>query len=271
MAIEFTTAGKVARGVIYAFVYGEEGVGKTRLALSLSKLEGDDFGSDIGFVTAEPTGATTVAAFNANIRVARITGDEPILDAARAVKQLAKDDNIRAICVDGLHVLCGNTIDILSDGEGEKSLGFEGWQTVLTQFRRLERACNAVVAGGKSIVLTALELQPQYEQGAFSNEKEMVERGRPYLQGKAKNWMPAQCDIVARMTSEMRTEVIVKDGRKKARKSWQGMLHLDRSTPYVCKTRWKMPSPYPADLRQLLRDVRAQKKNLESMSVKLKK
>lgn len=275
MGIEFTTAGEVARGVIYVFVYGEEGVGKTRLALSLSKLEGDKFGTDIAFVTAEPTGATTVATINPAIRVARLRkcdsteeGNEWILQAARAAKKMAAVPGIKAVCIDGLHVLCGNTIDDLSDGEGEKSLGFEGWQTVLAQFRRLEKVCNAIVASGISVIFTALELAPQYAtDGAFDNSRELIERGRPYLQGKAKNWMPAQCDLVCRMTSEVVMERYKQDGKKKVRKSWQGMMHLDRSTPYVCKTRWKLPSPYPADLRQLLRDVRAQKKAMASTTV----
>lgn len=261
MGITNTTAGALVRDNIYALVYGPEGVGKTRLPLSL-----DPSGKSCGWVTAEPTGPTTIAAYNPTAKVKFIHGEDQIRSARQGVIEFAREKDIRVICVDGLHVLCSSMIDQLSGGEGEKALGFDGWQRVLADFRSLEIICNKVVASGRSVIYTALELAPQYETDAFNrNEKVLVEEGRPFLQGKAKMWMPAQCDIVARMGSKVRT--VVNPATKKPEKVWEGFFTLDRSGPYVCKTRWKLPSPYPADLGKLLRDVKAAKAAMQTTTV----
>lgn len=260
MAITNTTAGALVRGNIYAFIYGPEGVGKTRLPLSL-----DPSGESCGWVTAEPTGPTTIAAYNPNARVKFISGEDQIPSAATAVQQLVTEGK-KIICVDGLHVLCGNTIDQISEGEGEKALGFVGWQTILAQFRRLEVVCNKAVASGRSVIYTAIEAEPQYEADAFdASSRVRTAYGRPFLQGKSQKWMPAQCDIVARMTSRVKT--VVDPVTKKTKKQWLGEFTLDMSGDFVCKTRWQLPSPYPADLGRMLKDVRQAKAGMESTMV----
>jgi hypothetical protein len=257
--MKLTTAGALLKGTIYAFVYGDTGVGKTRLALSLSP---DGRGAGCAWVTSEPGETHSIAQVAPDAVVALMESGNPVEEAVKAVIKLRQDPNIKIITVDALSVMCGQLVNYLSEGEGEKALGFEGWQEVLATFRRLEIACNDTVKKhNKSVIFTAWEAEPIYEDTMGGQSLKDGGEGRPFLQGKAKKWMPGQCDIIARMTSK---QVIVKDENGKAVKRWKGLLHLDRSGDWLCKSRWKLPSPYPADLGQLLRDVGVLKKKLQT-------
>lgn len=261
--MKLTTAGALLKGTIYAFIYGETGVGKTRLSLTLSA---DGKGAGCAWVTPEPGEAHSVAQVAPNAKVALLEDPNPVLEAITAVKILRKDPEVRIITVDGLSVMCGQLVNHLSDGEGEKALGYEGWQEVLATFRQLEICCNETVKKfNRSIIFTAWEAQPQYEDTMGGQALKDGGEGRPFLQGKARQWMPGQCDIIARMTSKI---VLEKDpDTKKTRKVFKGFLHLDRSGDWICKTRWALPSPYPADLGRMLREVRGLKKKLQSTKV----
>lgn len=261
--MKLTTAGALLKGVIYAFVYGETGVGKSRLSLTLSP---DGKGEGCAWITPEPGEAHSIAQVAPDAKVALLDEENPVAEAIKAVKILRKDPTIKVITVDGLSVMCGQLVNFLSDGEGEKALGFEGWQEVLSHFRQLEIACNDTVKKfGKSVIFTAWEAAPQYEDTMGGQALKDGGEGRPLLQGKAKQWMPGQCDIIARMTSKI---ILEKDPvTKKTRKVFRGFLHLDRSGDWICKTRWALQSPYPADLGRLLREVRGLKKKLQSTKV----
>lgn len=261
--MKLTTAGALLKGVIYAFIYGETGVGKSRLSLTLSP---DGKGAGCAWVTPEPGEAHSIAQVAPDAKVALLEDANPVAEAITAVKILRKDPSIKVITVDGLSVMCGQLVNHLSDGEGEKALGFEGWQEVLAQFRQLEICCNDTVKKfNRSIIFTAWEAAPQYEDTMGGQALRDGGEGRPLLQGKAKQWMPGQCDIIARMTSKM---VLVKDETTgKSVKRFRGFLHLDRSGDWLCKTRWALPSPYPADLGKLLREVRGIKKKLQTTKV----
>lgn len=259
--MKLTTAGALLKGTIYAFVYGQSGVGKTRLALSLTP---EHSGVGAAWVTPEPGEAHSVAQVAPNAKVALLDQPDPVAEATSAVVQLRQDKTLKVITVDGLSVMCGQLINYLSDGDGEKSLGFEGWQEVLASFRKLEIACNdAVKKFDKSIIFTAWEAEPIYEDTMGGQALKDSGEGRPLLQGRAKQWMPGQCDIIARMTSKMVTETV--DG--KSVKRWKGQLHIDRSGDWICKSRWQLPSPYPADLGRMLREVQGLRKKLQTTKV----
>jgi hypothetical protein len=261
--MKLTTAGALLKGVIYAFVYGETGVGKSRLALTLTP-EGK--GEGAAWVTPEPGEAHSIAQVAPNARVALLDSQNPVEEAASAVRQLRQDKTVTVITVDGLSVMCGQLVNYLSDGEGEKALGFEGWQEVLANFRTLEMTCNDTVKKyGKSIIFTAWEAQPTYEDTMGGQALKDGGEGRPFLQGKAKQWMPGQCDIIARMTSKMVT--VKNEQTGKLEKKWKGLLHLDRSGDWICKSRWALPSPYPANLGKMLAEVRGIKKKLQTTKV----
>jgi hypothetical protein len=260
--MKMTTASALLKGTIYAFVYGDSGVGKSRLALTLTP-EGKGVGA--AWVTSEPGEAHSVAQVAPHAIVALLDTGNPVEEAISAVTQLRQRKEIKVITVDGLSVMCGQLINYLSDGAGEKSLGFEGWQEVLATFRSLEIAANdAVKKFDKSVIFTAWESEPVYEDTMGGQALKDGGEGRPYLQGKAKKWMPGQCDIIARMTSKLITE---KNAEGKMVKSFKGQLHLDRSGDWLCKSRWKLPSPYPADLGRMLREVQGVKKALQSTKV----
>lgn len=260
--MKMTTAGALLKGTIYAFIYGQTGVGKSRLSLTLTP---DGKGAGAAWVTPEPGEAHSIAQIAPNAIVALLDGANVVEEAISAVTQLRQRKDIKVITVDGLSVMCGQLVNYLSDGEGEKALGFEGWQEVLSTFRRLEIACNdAVKKFDKSVILTAWEAEPVYEDTMGGQALKDGGEGRPLLQGKAKQWMPGQCDIIARMTSKMVSE---KNAEGKMVKKWRGLLHLDRAGDWICKSRWELPSPYPADLGRMLRQVQGLKKKLQSTKV----
>lgn len=246
---------------IYAFIYGAEGVGKTSLVMTLSKMEG---GLDVAFITAEPSGPTSVISLGYSPDIPCVIlpeGEEPFDPAIEALEMFAADKSVRAICLDGITVMCGLAVTVLSDGAGEKALGWEGWGQVLNGFRRVEMAAEKAVRAGKSVVLTAWENPPTYEPAAFG-DPQLKEEGRPMLQGKAKFWVPGKCDIVGRMTSTFKT---VNVGGK-AEKKFAGTLQVRRGNDYLAKTRWKLPDPCPADLQKILDLVQGQVGSIKSAS-----
>lgn len=263
--MKLTTAGALLKGTIYAFIYGQSGVGKTRLALSMFPNIADAE-HQAAWITPEPGEAHSVAQLLPGAKVGLLESTNPVAEARSGVIQLRQDKNLKVITVDGLSIMCGQLINYLSDGEGEKALGFDGWQEVLAEFRQLEIACNDTVKKyNKSVIFTAWEAAPQYDETMGGRALKDDGEGRPLLQGRAKQWMPGQCDIIARMTSKVVTEKNEETG--KVVKRWRGQLHLDRSGDWICKTRWQLPTPYPADLGKMLAEVKGIKKKLQTTKV----
>ncbi len=249
-----TTIGQMTKERLYAMIYGEEGSGKTALIMTLRTK---DDGSDIAFITPEPSGPTSVISlgYSARIPVEILSADsDPTEECIKAIESFSKDKTITGICIDGTTVMCGRMIDFLSDGEGEKALGFEGWQQILSNFRAIERAAEKATRLNKSVIYTAWQAEPKYE--ATLAGQSLTERGRPLLQGNARKWLPGNCDIVARMTSSFKKEVDPKT--KKAISKWSGQLHVNATDEWLAKSRWKLPSPMPADLKAVLNALRSQ-------------
>ena len=266
-----TTIDKLMRNNIYLFCYGAEGVGKTLLAMTLA----DAKGRGVAYITADPSGPTSVRnrGYPGDIPVELLPGEgeDPFGIAVSAINTFARDPSIHCICVDGLSVICGRAVDFLSGGEGEKALGFDGWGQVLKGFRDIEGACDGATRKGKSIILTAWEIEPEYRDlpKALGGGRTMEKEGHPYLQGKAQIWMPGNCDIVARMTSRF---VTVKGNDGKAARRFQGSLHVNRegaAQDWKVKSRWSLPSPCPADLRWILDKVKNQSAGMPLKAVKL--
>lgn len=256
-----TTVGDLVTGNIYAFVYGAEGVGKTLLPMTLANNDG----LGVAYITAEKSGPTSLisAGYPGNLPVEVLPdNEEPFDTAVAALNDFASDKSIHCICLDGLSVMSGAAIDFLSDSKGEKALGYDGWAAILSGFRRVEAACNRAFRQGKSVVLTAWEAPPTYEDTLGGQA--LKEEGRPWLQGKAKYWMPGKCDIVARMTSTFRTVAV----NGKATKQFEGKLHLKRGAGWVAKSRWDLPDPCPADLQWILSEVKKQAAAVKQMDVK---
>ena len=235
---------------IYAFVYGAEGVGKTLLPMTLA----DETGHGVAYVTAETRGPTSLvtAGWPSDIPVEVLPpgGEDPFPPAAAAVEAFTKDKSIRCICLDGLTVMTGRAVDYRTDGAGEKSMEYDGWQWLLAEFRALEILCEKAVRAGKSVVMTAWESPPTYE--TTLGGEALKDEGRPMLQGKAKFWLPGGADVVARMTS-----TTIKDPKTKEL-TFKGQLQVHRRNDWLAKTRWRLPDPCPADLRRILALVQGQ-------------
>lgn len=245
------SASSLLRSVVYAFVYGETGTGKTRLACSLSQ----DKGKDVGYITPVASNLTSVvtAGFDPPVYELPGQGGDPFEPCMDAIADFTRDKSIRIICLDDVSVMSGRAVDYLSKGEGEKALGFQGWQEMLAAFRRIEGLAEAATRAGKSFVYTAWASPPEYEDTLAG--KQVKHKGRPYLQGKAGMWLPGNTDLLARMTSKF---VKVKGADGKVRSDFRAELHLHATDEWLAKTRWNfLPSPYPADLKKMLADVKA--------------
>lgn len=252
-----TTIGQAMKGVLYVFVYGEEGVGKTRLVTTLSRRKD---GMDLAFITPEESGPTSIvsAGFSPNIPMWVLPmGTNPFEEAAAAITEATRIKGLTALCVDGITTMFGQAIDLFSEGQGEKELGWGGWGQILNEARKLEFACRAAKAKGLSIVMTAWDREPQYEEAAFASAPILKEKGRPLIQGQAKKWLPGNVDIVARMTASFVKEPDPKT--KKLVKRWKGELQVNASKEWLAKSRWRLPDPCPADLGWILNQVKTQK------------
>jgi len=260
-----TTIGKLPRGQIYAFIFGAEGVGKTTLAMSLA----DANGRGVAFVTSDQSGPTSLLTqgFPSDIPVDVLPGSgiDPFPATIRAIQSFANDKSIHCISLDNVTTLCGRAVDYLSNGEGEKAMGWDGWGQLLAGFRQIESACDRATRAGKSVIITAWEAPPTYEDTLGG--RVLKEEGRGDLQGKAKRWVPGNCDIIARMTCRFVTESIPGG---KSRRVFKGQLHTQRygeAADYAVKSRWNIPSPCPADLRWILNEVKKQGSNSSSNPV----
>ncbi len=250
-----TTSDKTLRKKVYAFVYGPTGSGKTRLAMTMSQKQR---GEDVAFVTAEESGTTSLATAGFTrcpVEVLSPTDDwDGIVQCGvDTIDEWAQSKDINAICLDGVSAICGYAVDVLSDGAGEKELGWDGWAQVLNGFRQLELAMNRASHAGKSCIITAWEEPATYEETVGGTSVKTP--ARPLLQGKAKVWLPGKADIIARMSSKHVT--VTENG--KAKKKWKGFLHCHGTDEYMAKTRWTLPDPVPADLAEILALVHGQR------------
>lgn len=241
------TVADILGKTLYAFIYGVTGCGKTMLPMTLSRADG---GSDVGIITAEQNGPTSLATrgyLKAKVEVLPGAGNDPFAPTLNALSVFRKDKTVTTVVVDGLTVISGRAIEFLSDGEGEKALGFEGWQQMLAHFRQMEGVCEQLTRLGKNVILTAWEEEPHYED--TMGGRSLAQKGRPLLQGKAKTWLPGNVDVIARMTSRYKREG---KGLK-----WEGRLDLKPTGDWLGKTRWDfLPSPHPPDLKLMLDTVR---------------
>src|SRR6266542_1722705 len=103
-----TTAGKLLKNNVYAYIFGALGSGKTMLPLTLS----DKNGLDVGYVTAEPNGLTSIvtAGYDPNTPVEDIGQGDPFEPGLAALEAFRRDKTIKVICVDGLSVMCANAV-----------------------------------------------------------------------------------------------------------------------------------------------------------------
>lgn len=247
----------VGKGNIFAFVYGEEGVGKTRLALSLAPG-----GKGLGVITPEAGGPLALASAGAGavpVDLIELNGQDPVEQVLKALRAMGNDPSINTVLLDGMTVLSGHIISHITGGGTEKQMGFDGWGQMLGGLRAVSFACEQLKKQGKNLVMTAWEAPPEYEDTMAGQQ--LKASGRPYLLGKAKFWLPGGCDIVARMTSKM---VNAKGPDGKLTKTWKGELHFDRDGIWLAKSRWPLPSPFPADFAKLLASVKGAAASMSS-------
>lgn len=262
------------RNVIYAFVYGREGAGKTRLAMTLAK-DKNDIG--IGYVTAESSGVTSLvtAGFNRKIPVEVLppAGEDPFPHAVAALESFRKDPSIHTVVLDGCTVICGRAVDHLDD-DGDGKIDWDSWSTILAGFRHIEAVCEKITRGDKakgippkSVIMTAWEKAATYEPHPFQRGVQVLkDSGRPLLQGQAQTWLPGNVDIIARITSGMKKVEVAKtlDNGKKIKvfkEKFTSELQVKPTDEWLAKTRWdELPNPCPADLRLILDMVNGKKK-----------
>ncbi len=245
------TLDKLLRKTLYVMDYGATGVGKSTLPMTLS----ENRGADTAYVTAEHYGITPLLTQGYRILPSHVEllpgqGEDPFEVAIAAVKEFTAMPAIRTIVADGLTVLCGRAVDFYSQGQGEKALGWEGWGVILNGFRQLEGACDLAARAGKNIIYTASESAPEYEDTLAG--KVLRKEGGLWLQGRGRDWMPLNVDIICRHTSTFRTVVV----NGKAQQQFHAELQLRRRDNYLAKTRWAwLPDPCKADLKYILQLV----------------
>ncbi|UOF77424.1 AAA domain [Caudoviricetes sp.] len=247
------TAKSLIRNNIYAFVYGDTGSGKTRLPTTLAAQKD---ASDVAYITPVAQGLVSLVTAGFDPPVTELPGqnEDPFEPCMDAIADYTRDKSIRVIVLDEVSVMSGRAVDFLSNGEGEKAMGFEGWQAMLANFRRIEGLAEAATRAGKSFIYTSWSAAPSMESTLAGIS--IKEKGRPYLQGKAQMWLPGNTDLLARITSAFVTE---RDpATNKAVKKFKAELQLHASEEYLAKTRWAfLPSPHPANLKLMLNTVRA--------------
>jgi len=254
-----TTVSKLVRQTIYAVVYGATGVGKTLLPMSLA----DAAGRGVSFVTADQSGLTSVLTQgypgDIPVEILPAAGEDPFPMAVAAIESFTRDSTIKVICVDGATTICMRAVDFHSGGEGEKALGYDGWGMIFNGFRLIEAACDKATRANKSVVITALETPPEYEdiKTLAGRVKTLTKEGTLFVQGKGRVWVPSQADIFGRMTGKF----VSKNVNGKVERKYKAELWVNREGALVdwdVRSRWKLPSPCPADLRWILDHVKTQ-------------
>jgi len=258
--------GELKRGNLYVMVYGNEGCGKTLLAMSLSEDYGKTDkaqhlrGLDVAYITADSGGPTSVisAGYSPNIPCEVLDGKaDPFPGAIRAVRDFTADKSIRVLCLDNVTGLAGAFVRFFTDGGTDKDMGYEGWGELLSKFRNLEAECEAATRAGKSVIYTAWPKDPTYREVAGTSV--LDQQGRAMIPGQGQRWLPGNCDVVARMTSRFKKM----DVGGKAKQVFSAELHLFASEEWHAKTRWPLPNPFPADLRKMLDAVNLGAKEID--------
>lgn len=258
-----TTLASQAIDHLYAFIYGEEGVGKTRLAMTLArpppgKPRLPPNMSGVGIITIEENGPLSLlsAGYPKSTRIWKLhrsdDAGEIKDEAVYAIQKLAARPEIHAVVLDGTSMLQQDMC--LAIGGGEK-IDWDGWAKVLGNLQLIEREARKVVKGGKSFVWTAWETPPMVNEKSIQTDEEgntpdEIIRGGPYIQGKGKIFVPGNVDILARMTSS----VVIKDGKE----VFRGKLQVKGDKFWKCKTRWNLPMYCKPDLQWVLDQVNGQ-------------
>jgi hypothetical protein len=262
----------IGKRKIYALQYGPEGQGKTTSIMTLSKDWGANFnldrskrGLDVAFITAEERGPTAVRSkdidgvgFSDNI-VMEVLSDKDydlmFKEAVDALNAFSAMPNITVIGLDGLTAMCMRFVNLFTDGGTDQDMGWGGWGALLGKLRALEAAAEAAYRRGKSVIMTGHELPPQYEETQGGTL--LKEPGRLWVPGKGKLWVPANVDISGRITSHFKK---VPDPRHKGKmiNKWIGQMQVHASAEWVCKTRWSLPNPAPANWGEILKLVAGQ-------------
>lgn len=257
------------RKALYVMVYGVEGSGKTCLAMTLA----DKDKKGVGYITHESSGPTSLVSigYPADTPVELLTpGIDPFPETYKALREMAKDPTIQTICLDNVTAICGNAVMFYSDGEGDKQMGYDGWGYVKAGFMGISAECDKITRAGKSVVITAWEREPSYEN--TKGGQVLKDVGRPQLQGDAKHWVPGNADLIARISSKFVSEI--DPVTKKNKKTFKSSLQVHASGLFLAKTRWALPNPCPADLKFILKEISKQtsplKEPAEGKVIKLK-
>lgn len=277
-----TTARKLMIKVVYLFLYGPTGCGKTCLALTL-----DPDGT--AYITAETRGPTSAVNmmedkdpnWNGDFIVCVVPSKgDPFKAILAYLEQLRRNPKVTVVVLDGLSGICDRAVDHAETVIGEGTMTWQEWGWVLKGFKRIERACERIVRGDKdagippkSVIMTAWEKEPKREADPFDpKEQNVVEPARPWLQGEAKNWLPGNCDILGRMRGYKKSVQVKvkKDGKVRlvTKRKFVAEIYAYPSEDFIAKTRWTMlPDPCPADLKLILGMVnsrRGSKKETDS-------
>jgi hypothetical protein len=211
-------------------------------------------GKDVAYVTAEEAGLTSLvsAGYSGDIRYELVgtPGEDPFEPAVNAVSAFARAKDVNVICLDGASVICGRAVTYLTGGEDKAD--WETWRQVLSGFVRIEEALDKASRLGKSVVVTAWEQPPVYEDSLAG--RTLKEAGSPWIQGKGKIWLPGNADIIGHLTSKMEKKPDPKT--KKMVEKWSSKLQVHPSEEWVAKTRLPLPMYAPANLRTILEMAR---------------
>jgi hypothetical protein len=207
------------------FIYGIEGSGKTRAAMTI-KPEAPE---GVAYITPESGGPTSLlsAGYPSSIQIELLEndGNDPFEKVIRSLQAFGNDPKIHTICVDGCTGICGKAIDHFSNGRGEKAMGYDGWGYMLNGWRQVEAAAEKLFRKGKNIIYTAWEMPPTYSDSFGTKVLDHV--GRPYIMGKGQLWLPGNVDIIARITSTFVSEKDPTSG--KMVKKFKSTLNLPSS------------------------------------------
>lgn len=239
------TIADVMHDRVYAFIYGAEGSGKTRLAMTMSRVEG---GTDVAYITGDYAGPTAVvsAGYSEKIPVWLLPDHRqpPFKSVLQGIHTFTADPKIKVIVLDACTTISANAMMHYGLAQGKK-LEHDDWAKVMAGFLKIENAAYLAVLAGKSFIYTAWEKEPTIVNTA-GGEDTVV--GRPWIHGQGKTWLPGKCDIIGRLTSSTS-----KSGE------WKGRLQVHSSDEWLAKTRWNLPFHCPPDLGKILQMVRKQK------------
>lgn len=216
-------------------IYGESGVGKTTF--------GAQFGNPL-IIDAEKS--------STHIDAPRVFVDnwEQLLAATQEARELAEFDTIILDTADWAELKCSEYVCCKWKKAGIEEFGYgKGYTYLEEEFRKLIRACDALIAAGKNVVFlahqTLRKIEPADEGAAF-------DRYEPKLSKRINPLVCEWCDALLFMFRKTYVEA-KENGKGKVSGGKKRVINANSASFCLSKNRWQgLPDEFDADIKTIL-------------------